>query len=304
MNGYIYKIINTTNNKYYLGSTINFHKRRLRHLNTLKKGTHHCIHLQRAWDKYGENNFIFEIVEECINIKEKEQLILNTIDFNTIYNVSKTASGGNMIENHPDKEAIILGRTQELRNSVKNPAFGEKNPNWRGGIHKIKSTCMCGNKKATNANSCQKCKNISGEKNPFYGKTHSEETKKLLSEKNKGKKNIKSSKAVVINNQEFYSIKEAAKMLNILAGTLSHRVRSKNPKYINYYFKGQIKNTDLEVYGADKLKKPCQLYNKNTNEYLRADSLKEMAILSNLSISGLSNLAKKETKNYKFTWII
>jgi hypothetical protein len=33
------------------------------HLSQLRRGKHHSIHLQRAWDKYGEGAFVFELVE-------------------------------------------------------------------------------------------------------------------------------------------------------------------------------------------------------------------------------------------------
>lgn len=59
----IYKIINTLNQKFYVGST-NDQKQRFRtHRRRLRAGTHHCAHLQAAWNKYGEDKFVFVVIE-------------------------------------------------------------------------------------------------------------------------------------------------------------------------------------------------------------------------------------------------
>ena len=63
MSKLIYKIINITNGDFYVGSTIK-HKDRFRcHRSRLRKNQHHAKHLQSAWNKYGEHNFIFRVVE-------------------------------------------------------------------------------------------------------------------------------------------------------------------------------------------------------------------------------------------------
>ena len=67
MKGYIYHIINTVNNKRYIGQTINFQVRKNTHLRNLRDNKHHSLKLQRAWNKYGEENFIIEAKEVTIN---------------------------------------------------------------------------------------------------------------------------------------------------------------------------------------------------------------------------------------------
>lgn len=67
MTGGIYKITNLINNKIYIGSTVNFNKRKLEHFSMSNK----CSKLLlKAFKKYGVNNFIFEIIEYC----EKDKL--------------------------------------------------------------------------------------------------------------------------------------------------------------------------------------------------------------------------------------
>lgn len=60
----IYKIINAVNNKFYVGSAVNFEKRKARHIWRLRRGDHANKHLQAAWNKYGKDAFVFVIVQE------------------------------------------------------------------------------------------------------------------------------------------------------------------------------------------------------------------------------------------------
>lgn len=60
----IYKIINVVNNKFYIGSAVNLRKRKARHFSELRTGKHKNRHLLAAWNKYGEQAFVFVVVEE------------------------------------------------------------------------------------------------------------------------------------------------------------------------------------------------------------------------------------------------
>lgn len=60
----IYKIINVQNNKFYVGSAVDFARRKRNHWNQLRKNKHHNRHLQAAWNKYGEQAFVFVQVVE------------------------------------------------------------------------------------------------------------------------------------------------------------------------------------------------------------------------------------------------
>ena len=89
MNSGIYLIFNKTNQKIYVGSTSNFNKRWSQHIATLQNNKHSNSHLQRSWNKYREENFIFTVWEEC-SIEElfnREQYYLDTLK--PSYNVYK-----------------------------------------------------------------------------------------------------------------------------------------------------------------------------------------------------------------------
>ena len=93
----IYFIINLYNGKYYVGSTTNFKRRWKDHRYYLGNNNHHCILLQRAWNKYGSEAFQFtivEIVDDTFKLLEIEQLWINAsncCNTNIGYNLNPTA---------------------------------------------------------------------------------------------------------------------------------------------------------------------------------------------------------------------
>ena len=94
-NGVIYKITNILNDDFYIGSSCNFIKRYYTHINHIKTNKQSCTLLIRAVNKYGEENFKIEIIEECLNnqVLNREQFYLDTLS--PKYNVSKIA-GSNL----------------------------------------------------------------------------------------------------------------------------------------------------------------------------------------------------------------
>ena len=106
----IYKIINILNNKFYVGSAVDLKRRKTRHFSELRKGNHKNGHLQAAWKKYGEQAFIFVVVEEVADVAllfEKENVWLKEhVGKPYCYNIGV------------DALAPMLGRT------------GEHSPTW------------------------------------------------------------------------------------------------------------------------------------------------------------------------------
>lgn len=95
----IYKIINKTNGKYYIGSSSNIIHRWIEHKCYLRKNKHVNNYLQNSWNKYGEDNFEFVIIEKVPKEKliEVEQKYLDEIKNlpnkkNKYYNISIDSS--------------------------------------------------------------------------------------------------------------------------------------------------------------------------------------------------------------------
>ena len=61
----VYAIINLANNHRYIGSSRNILNRWETHRIRLNTGKHHNEHLQRAWLKYGKDNFKFLFLLQC-----------------------------------------------------------------------------------------------------------------------------------------------------------------------------------------------------------------------------------------------
>ena len=106
----VYQIRNTINGKVYIGSTtMTFQKRFWHHYHCLKTNKHKNLYLQRAWNKYGEENFIFEILSVCkkSDCFIKEQEYLDKISFK--YNINPLATGTpNLSEEVVKRRAISL----------------------------------------------------------------------------------------------------------------------------------------------------------------------------------------------------
>lgn len=96
----IYGIFNVINSHVYLGSAArSFLDRRRVHLRDLRKGKHHCQHLQRSWNKYGELAFVFVVLEEVTNVDDLLAVEQMWIDEHrllgaTIYNAAPRAGSG------------------------------------------------------------------------------------------------------------------------------------------------------------------------------------------------------------------
>jgi group I intron endonuclease len=129
--GVIYMIKNISTDKVYIGSSIHgLTKRKRCHITNLKKNKHHSIKLQRAWNKYGEDSFIFEIVETCSNenILLQEQYYIDKYNsYSSGYNATPVA--GNCLGREVKKETrlkianSLKGRTV-IRSSEHNKKLG------------------------------------------------------------------------------------------------------------------------------------------------------------------------------------
>lgn len=70
----IYLIINTANGKVYVGQAVNLAKRKRNHFSALKLGKHRNKHLQAAYNQYGGEAFVFEVVQEFTDAPDKQDL--------------------------------------------------------------------------------------------------------------------------------------------------------------------------------------------------------------------------------------
>src|SRR4030043_1535776 len=85
----IYQIRNLMHNTVYIGQSSDLNARRYKHFYDLQKGIHENSHLQRSFNKYGKDNFVFEIVILCEQNEldfYEQNLVSRT---SNVYNVNK-----------------------------------------------------------------------------------------------------------------------------------------------------------------------------------------------------------------------
>lgn len=102
----VYEFRNKVNNKVYVGSSKNLYYRLKDHLKTLHTNRHYNKHFQSSWDKYGEENFTFNVIELCsvyeiLNVEQKYIDLYKACDKKYGYNIIPNAlnsSGYNWTE--------------------------------------------------------------------------------------------------------------------------------------------------------------------------------------------------------------
>ena len=152
----VYKIVNNINSKVYIGQSINIKARWKDHINSLNRKDSRCTLLQRAWNKYGQENFSFEILELCSEdmLDEIEIRYIDAYDsHNNGYNIEP---GGNQYKHLTDDTKKKIGDAN--RGRIRSEEAKQKMSELR-----------------------------SGKNNAMYGKHHSEESKKKMSDSKKGK---------------------------------------------------------------------------------------------------------------------
>jgi group I intron endonuclease len=219
--GRIYIHKNKINGKCYVGQTIrnDLHER-------WKKGKGYKVNqvFSRAINKYGWDNFEHIVLEEVYKTqKELNEAEIKYIElYDSVKNGYNILPGGfyNPMSNPESKEKMKkaitgLKRTPEQieRNrQAKLNMDPEKKEKLRKNLSEIGKTWV-------------------GEKNPFYGKTHSEETRKKLSMVDKtsitGENNYKSKKVICNKTKEiFISIRDASEKTGIPASSISNDCRN------------------------------------------------------------------------------
>jgi len=128
--GYVYRITNNINGKTYIGS----------HAGHNPKYMGSGVALNRAYTKYGSENFTKEIVLHCANYQEIEQQILMTLNAandRTMYNLTNTGTG--FLKGHVmsastrekiRKANIGKKRTREQCAAISVRQVGAMNPNY------------------------------------------------------------------------------------------------------------------------------------------------------------------------------
>lgn len=124
----IYCIENLINGKKYIGQSVDIAARWRTHKSELKRNIHGNDYLQKTWNKYGEDNFKFYILEECkidiIDDRERYYIILyNTTSRDCGYNLE---SGGHINKTLSSSTRRKISENHADVSGENNPMYGVK----------------------------------------------------------------------------------------------------------------------------------------------------------------------------------
>lgn len=262
-----YVLTDVRTGKFYVGSSGDVHKRFAKHFSTLRTNKHHCLPLQFLWNNNGrllQTVFQTETREEAYVLEQN--LLDGHTDSDKLLNICLQAKGGDTLTRHPKRveivekiKAAITKRMMYLTPMEKKLLFGlpgSKNGMWgkthTSEVKRILSLTHLGNThslghKHTDEFRKQMSENAKkriGEKNSFYGKSHSDTTKQRLSEWAKNRDYLPSNtRSVIINEVEYLSLSEAARQLQVTPALIVYRMKNKSGKYGSYYYKDERSTT-------------------------------------------------------------
>jgi predicted GIY-YIG superfamily endonuclease len=191
----VYNIINTKTGKRYIGSSVEIEARWKCHKKSLIDNKHYNDKLQRAWNKYGADSFLWVVYQYCDDGEKAldlEQSLLNAFNFTgnwkKLYNISKdarSATRGRELSNEHKQKISEANRGKKRSEKVrlklsesakkkKHPGFSEETK--RKMSEAAKNRPPISEESRIKRSEAQKAKKLS------------EETKQKISEANKGRK--------------------------------------------------------------------------------------------------------------------
>lgn len=255
-----YMIKHIASSKFYIGSTRKSRRRFDRHWRELQRGEHHCLRLQRLWNKCSGEGFKIKVLlrDSPKSCRELEGRYLASRKMrHRLLNSSLSVAYGDTLGNHPRKRAIIARRaeTQRSINAEMMPeerASMHGRPGKQNGMygrtHSRKarlaiSVANTGNTFALGAvRSAETRARLSafaservGKRNPFFGKHHSAETRERISRKKLGQlpTNLR---PVKVGRRRFPSVTDAARHLDVVPATILHRIKSRSARFASYCY--------------------------------------------------------------------
>lgn len=263
----IYCIENKINKKKYIGQSINIEKRWKQHISELRRGKHYNKFLQRAWNKYGESNFEFYIVEQLYASPHAMYNILEA------YYISEYKSNDNKFGyNLTIGGDGTIGHTftEEQRKKISEAQIGRKlTDEWKQHISQVHKEKI---------------------KNGYKPKT--DHFKKFIEEQ-KISIDCYDKNGNYIDTYE--SIQKAGRILNLEATNICKVLKRKhsNIKGYVFYYSNDIKPDKLEIFLRCS-RCPIILFDKNKNEIMKFHDAKECAEYVGIDRSCISHACKKE----------
>lgn len=220
----IYCIENIQTGKKYIGQQVNIRARWRQHLNELRRDIHCNDYLQKAWNKYGEQNFKFYVLENC----STEELNEKEVEYIEKYKTTNEQFGYNLKSGGQDHNICSEIVRQKIREAVtKSYSVPERREiqrenalrQWSNPENKVK---------------------ISGKNNYMYGRHHTEEAKQKIREARLGvpcqRRNRTSVRCIELG-KTFLDATEAAKELHLDSSAILKVCRKERKTCGGYHWK-------------------------------------------------------------------
>lgn len=235
----IYRITNMADGKYYIGSAESFARREWQHKYDLRRGVHKNPKLQAAWNKHGEEMFVFEVIEEVaegINVLQIEDTYLvKCVGKVECYNINPSAESPRtgVVLTEKAKQNISKGRkgkhagethyrygktvSDEVRKKIGDTQRGKPKAAGR----KVSAEGMAKIRAAAEA----------GHYSHWKGKQHTAESKQKMSRR----------VTEITNQKDFNSLSEALQYFGMAMPTLRRALLSDKPitkgKFLGLWFR-------------------------------------------------------------------
>lgn len=285
---YIYKATNKINRKSYIGQTRDFRSRVWQHIRCYEKED--CL-FHRAIEKYGKENFEWEIIETCESKEKAIKLEKHYIElYNTYrngYNENKGGVGG-----HNARAVVCLDLNGKFIKRYDSAAETEKD-----GFHNADVILCCKNKKLT----CHKRQFMFEDEYVKYG------GKKYEKPVPNGMKPIIQCDLEGNFIKRFDSVKEASIKTNTRRTTISG-VLAKTYKSANgfiFVYENDFPIKDLNVYKKNKKGRKVAQVDKQNGKIIKvydriSDAGKELGV----NYKGIQKVIDKEDRTaFGYKWI-
>lgn len=192
----IYLIRCLSSGKRYVGSSVDVFLRWRQHRNSLRAQTHGNVHLQRAWNIHGEENFEFKMLYFCtplrlVELEEHYIRVLGAADPSRGYNLEKIVNGRQVVSAETRTKLSVKAEGRRHTEATKQKLRDKnsmQNPETRAKV----SAAMKGRK-------------------PWIaGRRHTEETRAKMSAAKKGKPNWAKGVAKSAEQRERMAVAHAA----------------------------------------------------------------------------------------------
>ena len=120
----VYYIQNLVTNRFYIGSSADVYSRIKSHLNMLQRGVHSNIHLQRSYNKHGQDKFAWGVCEEVFDIDQLLVVEQTWIDVMGDYNICTEAGSTRGYKATEETRAKLSA----VKSGINNPMYGTKRP--------------------------------------------------------------------------------------------------------------------------------------------------------------------------------